>query len=138
MTVWMVVEDEPDLYDMLLAMYETIGVDGAAFTTGEEAMSWIEEVESGHYRGEMPELALVDIRLPYEVNGIKVGSRMRESKQLGDIAIVLMTAYRMNPQEEAEAIENAGANLLLYKPLPGFQEFQRILQNLVVGSADPS
>ena len=42
MTVWMVVEDEPDVYEMVLAMYETLGIDGVAFTTGEEAITWID------------------------------------------------------------------------------------------------
>jgi CheY-like chemotaxis protein len=131
MTIWMVVEDEPDLYDMLLAMYETIGVDGAAFTTGEEAVTWIEEVDRGDYRGEIPELALLDIRLPDTIDGITVGSRLRESPELNNIAIVLMTAYHMTPREEAAALAKAGANLLMYKPLPGFQEFQETLMSLV-------
>ena len=138
MTVWMVVEDEPDLYDMLLAMYETIGVDGAAFTDGEEAMNWIQEVESEHYRGELPELALIDIRLPYKINGIQVAARMRKSERLNNVAIVLMTAHRLSPRQESSAMRRSKANLLLYKPLPSFREFQQILQSLVVGSADPS
>lgn len=137
MTVWMVVEDEPDLYDMLLAMYETMGVDGVAFTDGEEAMNWIDEVDSGHYRGELPELALLDIRLPGKVNGIQVAARMRKSPYLDNVAVVLMTANRLSPRQETSAKRRSGAKQLLYKPLPAFREFQAILQGVVV-SADPT
>jgi CheY-like chemotaxis protein len=121
---------------MLLAMYETMGVDGVAFTDGEEAMDWIDEVDSGNYRGELPELALIDIRLPGKVNGIQVAARMRKSPQLSSIAVVLMTAHRLSPRQESSAKRRSGASHLLYKPLPGFREFQAILQGLVV-SADP-
>ncbi len=131
MTTWMVVEDEPDLYDMVLAMYATMGVDGTSFVTGEEAIDWIEEVDDGHYHGELPELALLDIRLPGAINGVKVSERMRESPHLKDIAIVLMTAYRLNPSEEKDVINQAGSDLLIYKPLPKLGELHTMLLDLV-------
>jgi CheY-like chemotaxis protein len=94
-------------------------------------MTWIEEVDSGQYRGEIPELALLDIRLPDTIDGITVGSRLRESPQHNNIAIVLMTAHRLNPQQEAAAIAKAGANLLMYKPLPDMKVFHSTLLGLV-------
>jgi CheY-like chemotaxis protein len=127
----MVVEDEPDLYDMVLGMYEMLGIDGVAFTDGEEAITWIEEVESGQYTRELPELALVDIRLPGKINGIQVGERLRQSKKLNGMAIVLMTAYKLSAQQEKAAIEQSGCNLFLYKPLPKLNELRIILENLV-------
>jgi CheY-like chemotaxis protein len=130
MAAWIVVEDEPDLYDMVLAMYESLGIEGVAFISGEEAVNWIDDVDSGHYEGSHPELALLDIRLPGELTGIDVGSRLRTSKSLKNIAIVLMTAYRLSPKEEAAAIAQAGADLLLYKPLPSMPQFQAMLQRL--------
>ena len=57
-----VVEDEPDIYEVLLAMFEMWGIDGVAFVDGDEAVAWIDDVDSGRYRGELPELALLDIR----------------------------------------------------------------------------
>lgn len=131
MTTWMVVEDEPDLYDMVLAMYATIGVDGASFQTGEEAIEWIDEVDSGMYAGELPELALLDIRLPGDVDGAMVGARMRESPTLRHTRIVLMTAYKLSPREEQEIIHQAGSDLLLYKPLPKLNELQGLLRGLI-------
>lgn len=131
MTTWMVVEDEPDLYDMVLAMYATMGVDGASFVTGEEAIEWIEEVDEGHYHGELPELALLDIRLPGSIDGTAVGARMRTSPHLKNIVIVLMTAYQLSPTEERRIVDQAGSDLLLYKPLPKLNELHATLRDLV-------
>jgi CheY-like chemotaxis protein len=138
MTTWMVVEDEPDLYDMVLAMYTTIGVDGISFVTGEEALEWIDEVDGGEFQGELPELALLDIRLPGDISGPMVGERIRNSPTIKDIVIVLMTAYHLSAQEEQSVIERATANLLLYKPLPRLQEFEQMLRDLLNGHSSDS
>ena len=76
----MVVEDEPDIYDVLLAMFEIWGIEGVAFVDGAEAVSWIEDVDRGNVVGELPELAILDIRLP-EVPGPEVGARLRRSER---------------------------------------------------------
>lgn len=128
MTSWMLVEDEPDLYEMLLAMTQTMGVNGIAFSTGEEAVDWIEDVDAGMYQGELPVLALLDIRLPGDTSGPMVGARLRKSMPLGKVRIILITAYRLSPSEETAFIKEAGADLLLYKPLPGFRELETILK----------
>ena len=69
MSTWMVVEDEPDIYELLLAMFEMWGIEGVAFVDGEEAVAWIEETDKDESPGELPELALLDIRLPGTVSG---------------------------------------------------------------------
>ena len=98
MPTWMVVEDEPDIYDVLLAMFEIWGIEGVAFVDGAEAQAWIEDVDRGRVHGELPELAILDIRLP-EVSGPELGNRLRRSHVLGEIAIVLITAYRLTPNK---------------------------------------
>ncbi len=131
MSTWMVVEDEPDIYEVLLAMFQMWGIDGVAFVDGEEAVTWIEEVDEGRLQGELPELALLDIRLPGKINGAMVGERLRKSAILGDIAIVMSTAYKLSPDEEKAIMVQAGADKLLYKPMPRFQELQQILENVI-------
>ncbi len=126
----MVVEDEPDIYDVLLAMFEIWGIEGVAFVDGAEAVSWIEDVDQGRTRGELPELAILDIRLP-EISGPEVGARLRLSPILGQIAIVLITAYHMSPEEEARVIEQAQADLLLYKPLPAMLELRAAMDRVI-------
>lgn len=131
MSTWMVVEDEPDIYEVLLAMFEMWGIEGVAFVDGEEAIAWIDDVDAGRYRGELPELALLDIRLPGSVSGAEVGGRLRKSPILGNVAIVLSTAYKLTPDEEEAVIKQAGADTLMYKPLPKFNELQSKLEEVI-------
>jgi DNA-binding response OmpR family regulator len=126
----MVVEDEPDIYDVLLAMFEIWGIEGVAFVDGAEAVAWIENVDQGRVRGELPELAILDIRLP-EISGPEVGQRLRASSILGDMAIVLITAYRLSPEEEDAVVAQAKADLLMYKPLPAMLELRQKMDDVV-------
>lgn len=127
----MVVEDEPDIYEVLLAMFEMWGIEGVAFVDGEEAIAWIDDVDSGRFQGELPELALLDIRLPGSIDGLQVGERLRRSRVLGQIAIVLTTAWKMTPEEQQQAMAKAGADKWLPKPLPRFNELQGILEKVI-------
>jgi CheY-like chemotaxis protein len=131
MTTWMVLEDEPDIYELLLLMLEAFGVEGLAFINGEEALEWIEDVDNGFYHGEMPTVALLDIRMPGPIDGLRVGQRLRQSPKIpDDLKIVLVTAYRLKPDEYREAMEISGADHLIYKPIPRFDEFREIINNL--------
>jgi CheY-like chemotaxis protein len=132
---WMVVEDEPDIYDVLLAMFEIWGIEGVAFVDGAEAVAWIGDVDQGRVRGELPELAILDIRLP-EVSGPEVGKRLRESPVLKDIAIVLITAYRLSPEEEEQVVAQAQADLLMYKPLPAMAELRTTMDAVIAKHQD--
>jgi len=127
---WMVVEDEPDIYDVLLAMFEIWGIEGVAFVDGAEAVSWIDDVDKGSVTGELPELAILDIRLP-EVPGPEVGARLRRSERLGKVAIVMITAYRLTPEEEEQIKARAQADTLMYKPLPAMPELRRELDKII-------
>src|SRR5690606_27658272 len=122
------VEDEPGIYDLLLAMFEMWGIEGVAFVDGEEALAWIDDADQGRYFGETPELALIDIRLPGLNSGTDVGERLRKSPYLKNIGIVLTTAYKLSVEEEQDAYRRAIPDRLLYKPLPRFDEFKRILE----------
>lgn len=127
----MVVEDEPDIYEVLLAMFEMWGINGTAFVDGEEALAWIEDVDRGKFSGELPELALLDIRLPGLAQGDDVAKRLRESTALRNIAIVLTTAYKLSPPQYQQVIDRAGADKLMYKPLPKFNELKAQLEELI-------
>ncbi|MDZ4670241.1 MAG: response regulator [Phototrophicales bacterium] len=131
MSTWMVVEDEPDIYEVLMAMFGIWGIDGVAFVDGEEAMTWIDDVDNGRFQGELPELALLDIRLPGDIQGPKVGERLRKSPLLNQVAIVFATAYKLTPDEEKEIMAQAGADRLIYKPLPKFADLQKLLEDTI-------
>lgn len=131
MPTWMVVEDEQDLYDMILAMYDMLGIGGVAFATGRDAMDWMRDIEGGA-EDDIPELALVDIRLPDEnIDGVHVAAQIRKTEKLKNVAICLMTAYKFSPADEKEIVQESGADFLLYKPLPRFLELEKILRELV-------
>ncbi len=142
MSTWMVVEDEPDIYEVLLTMFEMWGIDGAAFVEGEEATAWINEVDRGRYPGELPELALIDIRLPGKINGVNVAERLRQSPKMAQIPIVFSTAYHLTPEEEEDIMKRTDADKIIYKPLPRFHELQRILEDIIaqrrVRTANPA
>lgn len=135
MTTWMIVEDEPGIYEMLLAMSEVLGNEGIAFVDGDEAIAWVDEVDSGHFEGELPELALVDIRLPTSTSGPMVGARLRKSPTVGQMGVILMTAYHLKEEETQELIAQAGADLLLTKPLPSIGVMQAKLAEVVARRA---
>ena len=132
MRTWMVVEDEPDLYEMVLAMYHSLNIEAVSFLTGEEAIEWIDEVDSGQYDNALPELALLDIRLPGDINGGEVSAHLRQSPALKNMVIVLMTAYKLSPQEERAMMQLSGADKLLYKPLPDMRDFQTMMEDLIL------
>jgi CheY-like chemotaxis protein len=127
---YMIVEDEPDLYEMLTAMSSVLGVNEVAFATGEEAVTWIEEVDAGIIREEIPALALIDLRLPGDIDGVMVAERLRASPLLSNVAVVLMTAFHLTAKEEEDAKRRAEADALMYKPLPEFRELRDILYNI--------
>ncbi|MEZ4671645.1 MAG: response regulator [Anaerolineae bacterium] len=131
MSTWMVVEDEPDIYEVLLAMFEMWGIEGVAFVDGEEAVAWVEDVDSGKFKGELPELALLDIRLPGNITGADVAVKLRASPILGNSAIVFATAYRLSADEYDEIMKKTDADKLMYKPLPRFNELQKILEEVL-------
>jgi CheY-like chemotaxis protein len=133
MTTWMVVEDEPGLYDMVLTMYSLMGVHGVAFTTGEDAIDWIDAVDKGQFGDEIPELAMLDIRLPGDIDGISIGVRMRQSPVLKNTRIVVMTAYKLTPSDEALIKEKIGTDTILFKPLPEFETLKRLLFDIAHG-----
>lgn len=131
LSTWMIVEDEPDIYALLLAMFDVWGIEGIAFVDGDETMGWIADVDSGLPVREVPELALLDVRLPGEISGMHIGARLRESPVLQDVVIVLITAFRLSPTDEAFIQSEAGADIFLYKPLPDLAKLRLMLDEAI-------
>ncbi|HRL13052.1 MAG TPA: response regulator [Aggregatilineales bacterium] len=131
MSTWMVVEDEPDIYEILLTLFGIWGIEGRAFVDGEEAVAWLDEVDNGTFQGELPELAMLDIRLPGDINGPEVGERIRKSPKLKNITIVLITAYPLRQDEYNAIMAQTEADRLIEKPLPKPAELQKMLEELL-------
>jgi DNA-binding response OmpR family regulator len=132
----MVVEDEPGLYELVLALYDLMGVDGISFTNGEDALAWIDEVEDGNLLlDDVPSLALLDIRLPGKASGPDVGQRLRECSRTKNMVIVLMTAYHLSPRERDAMVGQAQADYFLTKPLPDIPVLMKLLEDLFAARA---
>jgi len=127
--IWMAVEDEENIHDVILGIFEVWGIAGISFVDGAEAISWIDAVDAGNVVAEMPELAIIDIRLP-GASGVEVSARLRKSERLCRIPIVLITAYRFTPQDEIDVMAQAQADRLIYKPLPAINDLRKILSGL--------
>jgi CheY-like chemotaxis protein len=117
---------------MLFELISSIGHNVLGFSSGEEAITWLEQVDDDVYNHELPELALFDIRLPGKVSGPDIAARLRQSDVVGRMVIVMMTAYRLTPDEETAIMRYAKPDMLLYKPLPSFPEFRRRLEDLLM------
>lgn len=131
MSTWMLVEDEPDLYEILSTLLELWGHDVVAFQNGEDAVQWIQEVEKGMYSDDLPELALIDIRLPGQVDGIEICRQIRRAESLWDIPLILTTAFTLSDSQKAQILDDTQADLLLYKPLPNASQFHKLLDQVI-------
>lgn len=137
---WMLVEDEPDMYEMLLQLSETLGFNGLAFPTYDLAMAWIDDFDAGRLADPAPALALIDVRLvgpqsKGDSGGQYIGARLRQSERLRHIPVIMMSAYINNNRERDEIMRVSRANLFIKKPLPPIGEFRRIIENLLYEKA---
>lgn len=130
MATWMLVEDEPDMYDMLLQLTEILGYSGLAFPQGPQAIEWINDYDAELLHEPPPLLALIDVRLG-DFLGQHVGARLRQSPTLSATPIIMLSAYITEKQQLDEIMRVSGANLFMKKPLPALGEFKRIVNSVL-------
>lgn len=99
-SMWLIAEDEPDIYETFQALFELWGTNGIGFTSFDEAKAWIEDMDKNDIDSVMPELAILDIRLPDNQagvmniqGGIILSGMIRKSTRLKHIVVVLISAY---------------------------------------------
>ncbi|GAB4472655.1 MAG: hypothetical protein Kow00124_10830 [Anaerolineae bacterium] len=126
--VWVLVEDEPAIRLMLSVFMEDWGVTPLVFSTGHEAMSWLDRLEAGEIAGPPPELALLDIRVPGP-RGPEIARRMRGLPQTAGAALIFMTAYELTERDRA-CLEHL-ADAIVGKPLPDPEVLHEMLLGLL-------
>ncbi|MBN1679791.1 MAG: response regulator [Anaerolineae bacterium] len=126
MKPWLVVEDEEDIRNIVKVMFQVWGHSFLEFRNGHEAWAWIDAIENGAYEGDLPELALMDIRMPGH-KGHEIARRMRSVDRLKHIPIVLMTAFSLSEDERQQMVAECGVNKIINKPLPDMFEFKALL-----------
>jgi two-component system alkaline phosphatase synthesis response regulator PhoP len=126
---WLLVEDDPDIRNFVQMVMTVWGETPLPFPDGRTAWAWLDSVENGSYQGELPELALMDIRMPGHT-GDEIAARIRQTEPLKHIPIILMTAFTLSESEVAEMQKRAGFDHLINKPLPELDRLQQLLYSV--------
>jgi CheY-like chemotaxis protein len=108
----LLVEDDPDISDMMELYLRSEGYAVAAAANGQEALSYLE-------RSGRPALILLDLMMPV-MNGWEFRERQRQHPGLAQIPVVLLSADSKVPEEAARL----GAASYLRKPV----EFDTLLK----------
>lgn len=127
---WLVAEDEADIRVLITTMIQVWGHQTAAFENGQKVWDWLDRLEAGDSTVQPPELVLMDIRMPGK-KGNEVAARMRGLPALKHTPIVLMTAFSMTDAERAELLARDGADTVIQKPLPEFDQLRKLLHDLI-------
>jgi CheY-like chemotaxis protein len=123
---WLLVEDDPDIRNVVAVMMQLWGEKPLALSDGNAAWSWLDGVIAGTYKGDLPDLALMDIRMPGHT-GDQIAARIRVTERLKNIPIILMTAFTLSETEVQNMVERAGIDHLVKKPLPDMDDFRTTL-----------
>jgi two-component system alkaline phosphatase synthesis response regulator PhoP len=102
----LVVDDDPDILEMLQYNLEREGYTVKTAADGQQALAIVKDF--------LPDLVLMDIMMPY-IDGMEAGRRMRETPELNNTLIIFLTA-RVEEYAEVAAF-NIGADDYITKPI---------------------
>jgi DNA-binding response OmpR family regulator len=100
-----VVDDEPDMVDLLATVLRAEGFEVESFTDGRAALARVLE--------EPPELLLLDLMMP-DLDGFELLKLLRLDSRARDV-VVLVVSARTGHQAQLETLQ-LGANAYIYKP----------------------
>src|SRR5258706_6820751 len=120
---WLLVEDDNDIRNVVAVMMSVWGEKPLPFPDGGAAWQWLDKVAEGTFSGDLPDLALMDIRMP-GYSGDKVAARIRTIPAIKDIPIILMTAFSLTDSEIKDMMDQTGIDYLINKPLPDMEIFR--------------
>ncbi|MBW4564533.1 MAG: response regulator [Mojavia pulchra JT2-VF2] len=121
----LVVEDDLDLAQVLISMFEHYGIETYHAQTGREAIQMSQRV--------IPDLLVLDLVLP-ECNGFTVVDWLRQHNRLCQVALVVYTAKDLDDSDRERL--KLGQTLFLTKGRITTEEFERRvikLLNLIIG-----
>jgi CheY-like chemotaxis protein len=126
---WLIVEDDEDIRNYVKVLFMAWGHAPLEFRDGRQTFAWLDAVEGGSHTGELPELALMDIRMPGP-RGNEIARRMRAIEHFHRIPIVLMTAFSLSSDERQAMLARDGVDTIINKPLPDLLELKAMLDRL--------
>lgn len=106
MPLVVVVEDDPDVQQMLAALLQDAGYDVRVASDGPRALEVV--------RQSRPDLVLLDVTLPGALDGFDVARLLRANVLPDDVPVLAVTA-RVRPEDRRRG-EEAGVNDYLAKP----------------------
>ncbi len=127
---WMIAEDEADIRNLVVMMAGVWGHSTVAFESGTKAWEFLDSVESGSFSGNLPDFALMDIRMPGQ-RGDEIAQRIRKTPGIENIPIVLMTAFALSEDEMRTMKSETGVDHIINKPLPDFMQLKEILDTII-------
>jgi CheY-like chemotaxis protein len=128
--IWLIAEDEADIRNLIAMMAQVWGKQTRAFENGQKVWEWLDAFEAGAHRDELPELVLMDIRMPGK-RGNEIAKRMRQMHALERTPIVLMTAFALSESERHVMMAQDGVDEIIAKPLPDFEQLRALLHTIV-------
>jgi CheY-like chemotaxis protein len=127
---WLIVEDEADIRNLVAMMCQVWGNVPMTYESGQKAWDWLDAIEAGTYNGDLPDFALMDIRMPGK-RGYEISARIRTIPAIAHIPIVLMTAFVMTEEEMDRMRAEHGVDAVINKPLPDFDRLRTILYDII-------
>jgi CheY-like chemotaxis protein len=120
-------EDDFAIRDIIITMCELWDFNVLSFKDGHRVSEYLADENPS---APLPDVAILDIRMPGPW-GHELGAKIRQHPRLHNMGIILMTAYELAGNDESEYVKHAGADRLLYKPLPDMDELLAVLQDVL-------
>lgn len=102
----LIVDDEPDLVEILTAVLSEQGFAASGASNGQEALDVIRTVK--------PDAMLLDLEMP-QINGWEVLAQLRTIEQWQDIRVVILTGKDQSAEDRQRGL-SLGASAYLLKP----------------------
>jgi DNA-binding NtrC family response regulator len=113
------VDDEDEFLDFMKSYFGELGHEVITTMYGHQGLKLILE--------EKPDVAIIDVRLKDDLNGMKVIKQVHE--QAPEQKMIMLTGFR-DPDMDAEAIRN-GAQLCLHKPMAGLTQLEEAILSTI-------
>lgn len=110
-----IIEDEPDMRDLMARKLSSVGHEVAMTKTGTEGLVLL--------RSTRPDLVLLDVQLP-DMTGLSVCAAVRADETIRDMLVVMISASA--GPEEVDAGLAAGADDYVTKPFAPSKLIQRV------------
>jgi CheY-like chemotaxis protein len=127
---WLIADDEADILNLVAMMCRLWGHTPLTFNSGDKVWEWLDQVEAGQVKDALPELALMDIRMPGK-KGNELAHRIRQVPALQHIPVMLMTAFSLNDSDVFAMAQNDGVDYIIYKPLPAPDELRQMIDKVI-------